>query len=347
MELSEQALKRLGLAMLAVLGVLVAAIVALILNMSSPLDSSQLVASDSPMPAQSESPGASTSTPGTDGSPTATSPARPTARPSLAPTKEPQSRPGDEITNPIVIGSIPFEEKFRKFRATGDRRDPDCFADDRDGLGRTMWFAFTPRRARTLAATAFGTHLAEIYVGTVGRAGRFNMIDCNDWRMLDGGAGSGVVFDAEAGVTYLIMMRVVGYDPGDDEFRLWLKLDVGSDPPEISIDVDPVGAVNELGIATITGVVTCGDGRGVIVFLDQGNSSARGDEGAQGPCRSDGRRWVVQVPDDWNGESDERLFGEGSATATVEVTLCDDLDCYYHETKASVMLRLVAEETGP
>ena len=182
----------------------------------------------------------------------------------------------DDISTPIVIGSIPFTTTIDTTEATTSVADDPgyCFFPEAGPDPATVWFEYTAASTGRLGATTFGSDYdTTLYVGTDTGSG-FEQIACgDDSRTLQ----SAVLFDATAGTTYLF---VVGVGPsGDGEAgSLTFNLDVGPPPQVVDVELDPDGLLVDkrvvfTGTASCTAPVTFQSA--VVVELDQNEGTKK------------------------------------------------------------------------
>ncbi len=236
---------------------------------------------------------------------------------------------GDDRADPIVVGGIPYTVATDTRHATSRRSDPDC-----GGRAASVWFAHTPARSMTLAASTFGSNYDTVlHVGTRTAQG-VQLIDCVD----DSGDGgqSAIVFDAEAGVTYLFMVGAYGsHGRGGD---LVFNLNVAPPPLTVSMTIDTEGTFDGSGAASISGWSSCStriagasvEGElsqrvGRLLFHGWGYTSVE-------PCGPRGRSWTMILT------SDNGTFGEEPATMRASIRACDEFGCASAEAVSSVTL---------
>jgi hypothetical protein len=119
------------------------------------------------------------------------------------------------FANAALIASTPYSTSVDTRLATADPTDPrpSCaIVPVNGGTGKSVWFRFTPALAGTFVADTFRSTYDTILAVFTGSPGPLAEVACND----DAGAGvqSQVVFAAQAGTTYHIMVSASTNDGG-------------------------------------------------------------------------------------------------------------------------------------
>jgi hypothetical protein len=154
----------------------------------------------------------------------------------------------DDFDNATVITALPFTDNLNTAEATTAPDDP--LGDDLCGFGtidgHTVWYRFTPTQNMRINANTAGTrgfdHNIFVYTGTRGNLTR---VTCNFLPL-------SATFDAQAGVTYYLLLGSPGDAPGGDVvFTVQLSLDV-------TVTIDHVGGINlSTGAVPVRGTTTC------------------------------------------------------------------------------------------
>ena len=154
----------------------------------------------------------------------------------------------DDFDNATVITALPFTDNLNTAEATTAPDDP--LGDDLCGFGtidgHTVWYQFTPTQNMRINANTAGTrgfdHNIFVYTGTRGNLTR---VACNFVPL-------SATFDAQAGVTYYLLLGSEGDAPGRDVvFTVQLSLDV-------TVTIDHVGELNLTTAAVpVRGTTTC------------------------------------------------------------------------------------------
>jgi len=223
---------------------------------------------------------------------------------------------------------------------TSNPTDPQCPASDYSGPNRTLWFSFTPGGTRSFSAHFKSTHPAELYVGRQTRAGEFRLIDCNYENVRsDDGLAAGVVLDAEAGRTYLFMLRAYDADDGWGEFHGLFLLYRGGQPAAVSLTIDPDGSLDdETGTAHISGHVSCDNVDAFDYAVVEGDASQGEDsygeiyDDWEWLCDQTERDWFIEV------ECEDCRLMEGPIDVTIYGRYGTTLGEYYFEAQESVRL---------
>ena len=167
----------------------------------------------------------------------------------------------DNFADAIDVGVVPFGPvEIDTSDATTEPDDPSfCY-----GNGPTVWFSFTPGADMRAEANTFSSDYdttVSVYTGP--SHGDLEEIACNDDADLTT-LQSRVRWDAEAGVEYFIMVGSFDGEPGGS---LTFRMPIPPDPVNLGISVDRFGSATEsLGLADISGKVTCAEPRPLTVF---------------------------------------------------------------------------------
>jgi hypothetical protein len=219
--------------------------------------------------------------------------------------------PNDDFDNAIVIGSLPFTDRQDTRDATTAPDDPDCV-----GRAHTVWYRFTPTADATIVGHTVGSNYDTTLSAYTGTRGSLTQVACNDDAI---GLQSRIEFDVTAGTTYHLMAGSFDEAPGGD-----LVLTVAVLPPRmrLSVNLAAEGAVNQQGVATVRGTLTCS--RPAEVDLTVGLRQRRGNRVSIGFAATtvdcDGTtRWRVRVV----GETGR--FGPGNARGVAVARFEDPL----------------------
>ena len=214
---------------------------------------------------------------------------RPTASPT--PTGSPRiTPPGDDQSDAIVIGNLPYSDALTNRGATVSVSDPEC-ADSQ----RTIWLSYTPARSGMLGATVLGgnDYDAALLVAERSTTGAVVPIACN------GGAFdsefAAIRFAATAGTTYLFMLGRQDNRQGSYEFELGFS-------PIPSLGIDVTSGMVDGSTIIVRGSATCSprlEDLWVTVVVRQvvvGAADARGTSWFQlKSCTSSGENWSTPV----------------------------------------------------
>jgi hypothetical protein len=264
----------------------------------------------------------------------------------------------DDIAAATGVTAVPFADgPYDTTEATTGATDPSfCFEPGASPDRSTVWYSFTPGSSGRYIADTFGSDYdTTLYVGTLNAAGGIDGIACNDDTV---DLQSAVVWQAEAGTTYLLMVGtccgggVVGQGGGGG--LLEFHLDVAPPPPTIDLTVDGRGSFTQSGTAIIRGTVACtgvlfgggGEGGGVVIQDTTGGMISvdlrqrvgrlviRGfGSGFDGPCSGEPVAWSIEVTGD-NG-----TFAGGNADATVLASGCGPVECVEVAVSRTIRLR--------
>lgn len=152
----------------------------------------------------------------------------------------------DDFDNATVITALPFTDHVNTAEATTATDDPlgdeSCGFDSIDG--HTVWYQFTPDRNLRINANTGGDFDHNIFVYT-GTRGNLTRIACNF-------VPTSATFDAQAGVTYYLLLGSNGDEPGGDVvFTVQPSL-------EVAVTIDHVGKLDvATGVVPIRGTTTC------------------------------------------------------------------------------------------
>lgn len=156
--------------------------------------------------------------------------------------------PNDDFDAAVEITELPFETSTDTSEATRAEDDPACVGQD----GSTVWYTLTLPERSEMAVDTFGSDYNTTLSVWTGTRGDLRQVGCND--NAGDGLQSRVVFEAEADVTYHIMVGSVPTAPGGD---LVLSAQQAPPPMELAVTLDPTGSVTDDGAAVIHGMVSC------------------------------------------------------------------------------------------
>jgi hypothetical protein len=155
----------------------------------------------------------------------------------------------DAVETPETISGIPYTNTQDTTEATSDATDPECFEPS-----PTVWYEYTPSDTGWLAADTFGSDYdTTLTVLAPDGNGGYDVIGCNDDT---DSLQSRVRFEAQAGVSYLLMAGSFGGGPGGS---LVFNLDATTAPIQLdlSVSVDGTGRFLKDGSAIVGLTVTC------------------------------------------------------------------------------------------
>jgi len=130
----------------------------------------------------------------------------------------------------IVVEPLPFNDPVDTRGATAAADDPFC-----GGRNRTVWYTYTPSSTGRVDSNTFGSNYdttLSVYTGT---RGSLSQVACNDDTQ---GLQSRVIWNAEAGTTYSLMVGSFGSGPGGD-----LSFEVKQGPAPILVELDVESAL--------------------------------------------------------------------------------------------------------
>ena len=152
----------------------------------------------------------------------------------------------DDISAAKVVGALPYTDAANTREATTAADDPFCV-----GRSHTVWYRFTPSQNRSLVAHTFGSNYDTTLSAYTGTRGNLTQIACNDdFQSLQ----SRITFDAQAGVTYWLMVGSFDDSPGGS---LSLTVAVLPPPQVLGVSIRATGTVDARGVATVRGTVSC------------------------------------------------------------------------------------------
>jgi hypothetical protein len=163
------------------------------------------------------------------------------ARPALA-----APPANDDFDNAVVIGALPFQDTRDTTEATTAADDPDCV-----GRAHTVWYRFTPTVGATIVAHTAGSDYDTTLSAYTGTRGSLTQVACNDDAI---GLQSRIQLDVAAGTTYHFMVGSFDDSPGGN---LVLTVQVLPPPMELAVDLAADGTVDQDGVATLHGTLTC------------------------------------------------------------------------------------------
>jgi hypothetical protein len=163
----------------------------------------------------------------------------------LSAVEAPPPPDNDEIEGARPITVIPFNDTLDTTDATTASDDPFCY-----GQGPTVWYSFTPAADIRLELSTYGSGYGATLSVYTGSRGSLTQLACNAFSP---GPGARVRFDAQANVTYYVMVGST-YGAGS------LQLSAGVAPPPFAFDmqIDRRGWVDTTtGVATVRGTAAC------------------------------------------------------------------------------------------
>lgn len=236
----------------------------------------------------------------------------------------------DDIASPTIVGALPYTASQETIDATTGPTDPDCF-----GTGPTVWYAFTPADAGWYQLDTFGSDYdTTLYLGTPDGAGGIDLIACNDD---SGTVQSRIVFQADAGVTYLVM---IGAFEGTSGGNLVFNVTATTEPIplDLTVTIDAKGHFTRDGRAQVSGTVECNvDAFGymeVEVSQQVGRFTVLGYAWLDFECSADGGTWALDVA----GVTGR--FAGGNATVTVYAGAYDPVGDTFDEESLQRTVRL-------
>ncbi|RMI17384.1 MAG: T9SS C-terminal target domain-containing protein [Calditrichaeota bacterium] len=143
----------------------------------------------------SGSPGRATASPGVEAAQYTTSPEAGRFPPS-----------NDACSTATAITALPFADNVDATTATPDPTDP-VLSCGMGGGGNTVWYVFTPAASMTVSVSTSGSNYDTVLGLLTGTCGALTEVACNDDAI---GLQSVIVFTAQAGVTYYIMVGEFG-----------------------------------------------------------------------------------------------------------------------------------------
>jgi hypothetical protein len=170
-----------------------------------------------------------------------------------------QAPANDSIENPVVIAAVPYQDAVDTRQGSTAEDDPYCA-----GRGATVWYAFTSPQSVRLEANTLASNYdttLSVYTGT---PGTLTQVSCNDDS--NDSLQSRVRFNAQAGVTYFMMVGSYGDTPGGD--LTFTVTEAPALPPLLTIDltIDARGRVDaSTGLITVTGTVRCSRPSDVVI----------------------------------------------------------------------------------
>ena len=234
----------------------------------------------------------------------------------------------DDRGNAKVVGPLPYQDSIDTSEATPQVSDPDCVSGPDNP---TVWYSFTPGEDGRYGASTFGSDYdTTLFVGTPDNGG-FNVIDCSDDTV---GLSSSVVWQAQAGTEYLIMVGACCGSPGGQlEFVLRRNPPV----PAIQVSIAARGSINRFGAAIIRGQTRCNNAAGAQGFIEvsvrqtAGRFFIRGEGGAGLRCN---RSWRVRA------QGNIGVFKPGKVRVRATAFVCGAFACGDDQASRTVRLRL-------
>ena len=229
----------------------------------------------------------------------------------------------------IVIGGIPFTTTQDTTEATTDAVDAEMNPDEcgAPATEASVWYELTGTDQQLLVDVSASDYSAGVLVST-GSPGSFTFVACQ--------AGA-VSFFAESGTTYAILLIDDQFDGGGNGGNLVLTIDEVPPPPEVDVEVDPIGAFDpQTGSATISGTITCD--ADAFAFLDASASQRVGRFVVRGfgfvelVCDGSEQSWTMEI------FGDTGQFKGGKVQVQVFAQACT-FECGFDEATATVSLR--------
>jgi hypothetical protein len=153
----------------------------------------------------------------------------------------------DDFDNAIEFTALPFETTADTTEATVAPDDPECIGRDEF----TVWYRLTLASTTEVTLDTFGSDYDTTLSAWTGDRGSLDLVACNDDT---GSLQSRIVFTAEAGVTYHLMVGSFPTTPGGN---LVLHGQVPPPPLQLGVTLNNSGTVTSAGAAVIGGRVTC------------------------------------------------------------------------------------------
>lgn len=257
------------------------------------------------------------------------------ATPALA-----QPPANDVVENATMVEALPFSDVLDTSEATTDEVDAalnqNCGAPSTDA---SVWYTVVVEEQSAVEVQVFESSYSAGVIIATGSPGSLELVNCGP---------EAVLFFAEPGVTYWVLAFDDQLDGGGNGGTLVINIDsfVVEPPPEIELNVDPVGTFDpRSGGATISGTFTC---TGFAEFIElfgearqrAGRLFVRGffslfSENGGSPLACDGetQAWTVHVTAD-NGS-----FAGGNVDVTATVFACGFFDCTEQTIEQRVRLR--------
>jgi hypothetical protein len=236
----------------------------------------------------------------------------------------------DGFAGRTVIAGLPYTQTLDTSEATSEASDAELNTEcGAPALDASVWYELTaPADMAILVDVSQSDYSAGVFVAT-GSPGAFGpVVAC--------GPGL-VVFPAQSGTTYVLMVIDDQLDGGGNGGTLQLQVSEAPPPPEIDVTVDPVARFNaQTGSVTLTGTVTCT--ADAFAFIDAslsqtvGRFTVRGFGFIEMPCDGTAQPWSLEIL----GETG--LFKGGHAVAVTFGQACD-FDCGFDFAETTVRLR--------
>jgi hypothetical protein len=237
----------------------------------------------------------------------------------------------DDFAGATVIPGLPYNATLDTSEATSEASDAElnvfCGAP---AIDASVWYEFTPAAdVNVLVDVSASDYSAGVFVAT-GSPGAFGPVEA---------CGPGFVsFFAAAGTTYVLMVIDDQQDGGGNGGTLELSVTEAPPPPEIDVNVDPLGTFNaQTGSVTLTGTVTCTDGAFAFIEIQLtqsvGRFTVRGFGFIDIACDGTAQPWTAEI------FGDTGLFKGGQAVAATFGQACNEFDCGFTFEETTVRLR--------
>ena len=223
----------------------------------------------------------------------------------------------DTYRGRTVITALPFTTTLNTTQARTGPLDAemnrDCGAPATDA---SVWYQHrAAANGFLLADVSASNYTAGVIVAT-GAPGSFQLVAC--------GPG-GVIWEAQAGTRYTLLVFDDQFDGGGNGGTLRLTVDTAPPPPTLDLTVNPTGTFTRDGSAILSGTFRCDAGaEGFVEMLVSqwvGRVKIQGFGGTVLECDGTTRPWSVEVTAE-NG----RFAGGKAATVTFAIA-CNEFLC--------------------
>src|SRR5262245_18845001 len=137
----------------------------------------------------------------------------------------------DTVRNATVISSLPFSDSEDTTGASAKREPQPTDPGNCNGLGSTVWYAFTPSADTTLSADTIGSNYDTVLAVYTRTGDQFTEVACNDDISFSSNTQSQVTFPAAGGTSYYFQVGSCCTPTGPTRggnFQLSFQLDLAT-----------------------------------------------------------------------------------------------------------------------
>ena len=238
----------------------------------------------------------------------------------------------DTLNGAVAITALPFSTTLDTTEATTDPGDaeanpPLCGAPATDA---SVWYDLNLADGAVVYADVAGSDYSAEVLVVAGDPGSFEFVWC----------GSNVLFEAEPGVTYHMMIIDDQFDGTGNGGTLVLTVQSASSPPELTLTVAPTGSFDPItGSAVIHGTVFCAGQVNFAILVTEvlqkvGRGVVNGVNSVILTCDGVARSWSLEVMPALGTK-----FVGGKAATVTFAEVCGFISCTDSDHEFTVTLQ--------